>query len=189
MTNSLSIDKEQTHDYYRFREDQDDGGYLQDLVLTCQEVLKNVPHYSLIRESLLELADYYCALQVHKHVVKEERIDRLENWFGTYKKSLPKMEWYEFSACSGSTLGIFCLVAYAFQDFMDTNHVNKIRNSYFPYIQGLHILLDYFIDQEEDLEGGDLNFCTYYADEESMLERLYHFLCEADHHIKGIPHY
>jgi tetraprenyl-beta-curcumene synthase len=188
MPNALTIGTDQKHDYYRHRVDQDDGGYLRELVLTCQSVLETVPHYGLIQAPLLELADYYCSLQVHKHVVKEERIDRLERWFGSYKKDLPEMEWYEFSACSGSTLGIFCLVSYAFHDWMEEGHVTKIRNSYFPYIQGLHILLDYFIDQEEDRVGGDLNFCTYYSDEETMLKRLSHFLQKADLHLKGIPH-
>nr|WP_239454019.1 tetraprenyl-beta-curcumene synthase family protein [Bacillus suaedaesalsae] len=188
MPNALRLDEVVSHDYYRFREDRDDGDYLKDLVLTCQSVLKEVNHYPLIIETLLELADYYCKLQIHKHVKKEERVGRLEKWFSSYKQSLPSMEWYEFSACSGSTLGIFCLVAYAFHEKMDETHVEKIRNSYFPYIQGLHILLDYLIDQDEDLEGGDLNFCSYYPNEKTLLERLSHFLKKADTHIKGIPH-
>jgi tetraprenyl-beta-curcumene synthase len=188
MPNSFTLKADFKHDYYRYREDQDDGGYLRDLVITCQQVLSQLPHYHLIQPTLLDLANYYCSLQVHKHVVKEERVDRLERWFAGVQKSLPQMEWYEFSACSGSTLGIFCLTAYAFQDELEESDVIKLRNGYFPYIQGLHILLDYFIDQEEDKEGGDLNFCFYYPNEEVLLNRLSHFLEEADHHIKGIPH-
>jgi tetraprenyl-beta-curcumene synthase len=188
MPNSLTLERDFKHDYYRYRDDQNDGGYLRDLVITCQQVLSRLPHYTLIQPTLLELANYYCSLQVHKHVVKEERVDRLERWFSGVQKSLPQMEWYEFSACAGSTLGIFCLVANAFQDELEESDVIKLRNGYFPYIQGLHILLDYFIDQEEDKEGGDLNFCFYYPNEEVLVNRLSHFLQEADHHIKGIPH-
>ena len=95
--------------YYRYRTEQDDGGYLHALVDTCQETLEGVRHYELIAPFLHELASYYCDLQVHKHVKKEERVPRLKQWFAQYEASLPKMEWYEFSACSGSTLGIFCL--------------------------------------------------------------------------------
>ena len=47
----------------------------------------------------------------------------------------------------------------------EKNDAEQIRNGYFPYIQGLHILLDYLIDQEEDKVGGDLNFCFYYENE------------------------
>jgi tetraprenyl-beta-curcumene synthase len=188
MPNALTLGIDQNHDYYRFRADKNDGLFLKDLVLTCQQVLSELPHYSLIKPALIELANYYCSLQVHKHVVKEERVPRLVDWFSKHKSTLPEMEWYEFSACSGSTLGIFCLVAYGFQDELSEEDVMKIRNGYFPYVQGLHILLDYLIDQEEDKEGGDLNFCFHYPNDQIMLNRLSHFLQEADHHIKGIPH-
>ncbi len=174
-------------DYYQYREDQDDGGYLQHLVQTCQKVLSDLEHYSMISKYLLELSSYYCDLQVHKHVKKDERVPRLENWFEKHKENVPKMEWYEFSACTGSTLGIFCLVAHAFQEGFLPKQALQIRDSYFPYIQGLHILLDYLIDQEEDELGGDLNFCSYYDSEAAMMERLEHFVQQADSQLSGIP--
>ncbi|MDQ0231156.1 tetraprenyl-beta-curcumene synthase family protein [Metabacillus malikii] len=174
--------------YYQFREDQDDGGYLHNLVKTCQSVLADLNHYPMISQYLLELSSYYCDLQVHKHVKKDERVPRLENWFNNHKPNVPEMEWYEFSACTGSTLGIFCLVAYAFHETFEEKQAKQIRDSYFPYVQGLHILLDYLIDQEEDKLGGDLNFCSYYESEAVMMKRLEHFVQKADYHLSGIPH-
>ncbi|MBS4175944.1 tetraprenyl-beta-curcumene synthase family protein [Lederbergia citrea] len=173
--------------YYRFRDDRDDGGYLEDLVETCQSVLKKVPHYEAVKPFLLELCQYYCDLQIHKHVCTEEREERLMKWFAQNKSMLPDMDWHEFSACSGSTLGIFCLISYALRKDFEEKHAEKIREGYFPYIQGLHILLDYFIDQDEDRAGGDLNFCFYYENEEQMLKRFIHFLDEADRHTKHLP--
>jgi tetraprenyl-beta-curcumene synthase len=174
--------------YYRFREDQDDGGYLKELVQTCQSVLKRLPAYETIEPYIKELCQYYCDLQIHKHVRHEERESRLQNWFATYQSQLPPMAWYEFSACSGSTLGVFCLVSYAFRSDFQKEHAQMIRDGYFPYIQGLHILLDYFIDQEEDRKVGDLNFCFYYDNEEQLFERLTHFLQQADYHTRHLPH-
>jgi tetraprenyl-beta-curcumene synthase len=55
-------------------------------------------------------------------------------------------------------------------------------------LQGLHILLDYFIDQEEDRLGGDLNFCSYYESREETLERLKHFVQETDRYLQDLPH-
>lgn len=173
--------------YYRFRKEQDDGNYLTDLVLTCQNVLKEIENYEIIFPHLIKLAGYYCDLQVHKHVVVEERVPRLEKWFSEYEAELPSMEWYEFSACSGSTLGIFCLVSQSFRETFTNDHAEKIVDGYFPYIQGLHILLDYFIDQEEDKAGGDLNFCTYYSDKSVLIERLKHFMKKADEYTTGLP--
>ncbi|WP_042354715.1 tetraprenyl-beta-curcumene synthase family protein [Bacillus rubiinfantis] len=174
--------------YYRFRAEQDDAGYLYDLSETCRSVLKQIDNYQVIRDYLQELCQYYCDLQIHKHVKKEERVPRLEHWFRQHQHELPEMEWYEFSACSGSTLGIFCLVSYAFRDDFNPEDALNIRNGYFPYIQGLHILLDYFIDQEEDKAGGDLNFCFYYENQETLFNRLKYFVVEADKHIEYLPH-
>ncbi|HWO75712.1 MAG TPA: tetraprenyl-beta-curcumene synthase family protein [Bacillus sp. (in: firmicutes)] len=174
--------------YYCFRKDQNDGGYLEELVATCQSILEQSPFYGQIKDYLIELCQYYCDLQVHKHVTIEERESRLMNWFQKQKQWIPEMEWYEFSACSGSTLGIFCLVSYSFRkDFPDIPF-EPIKAGYFPYIQGLHILLDYFIDQEEDQTEGDLNFCSYYSDSEHMAERLVFFFNQAEKHIQQIPH-
>ncbi|MDR7000482.1 tetraprenyl-beta-curcumene synthase family protein [Neobacillus niacini] len=187
MADALSIEAEGKN-YYRLREDQDDNDYLNDLAATCRSVLNEIGNYKLIRKYLLELCHYYCDLQIHKHVVKEERVPRLENWFNLYKNQLPDMEWYEFSACSGSTLGIFCLISYAMREDFEAKDAENIRKGYFPYIQGLHILLDYFIDQEEDIKGGDLNFCFYYENQEKLFKRLKHFVIEADRHTEFLPH-
>jgi tetraprenyl-beta-curcumene synthase len=187
MSDALLLQAEEKN-YYRLRDDQDDDGYLHDLSETCRSVLRELDHYDFIKDYLQELCRYYCDLQVNKHVVKEERVPRLKNWFNYYQDKLPEMEWYEFSACSGSTLGIFCLVSYAMREDFHLEDARNIRKGYFPYIQGLHILLDYFIDQEEDIIGGDLNFCTYYNSEETLFKRLKHFVIEADRHTEFLPH-
>ncbi|WP_335871341.1 tetraprenyl-beta-curcumene synthase family protein [Bacillus sp. 2205SS5-2] len=187
MNDCLSIE-ETPKDYYRLRKSQGDLHYLRDLVVTCQNVLKRISPYEEIRPYLLELCHYYCDLQIHKHVCVEEREERLRSWFQVHQPSLPTMDWHEFSACSGSTLGIFCLVSYSLREDFRSEYGEMVRNGYFPYIQGLHILLDYFIDQEEDLEEGDLNFCFYYQDNQQLFERLQHFLSQADEQTKNLPH-
>jgi len=173
--------------YYRLRNEQNDGGYLTSLVKTCQDVLEKIPTYYLIAPAIHELAGYYCELQVNKHVRIKERVPRLRTWFNKYKDRLPEMSWYEFAACAGSTLGIFCLVAHAFRKDCSENLVGNIKDAYFPWVQGLHILLDYLIDQEEDRTGGDLNFCSYYPNSSEMTDRLMHFYKQADLSISRLP--
>ena len=175
-------------DYYRFHGERDDGGYLASLVATCQEVLGSLPAYNAIAPALGELAGRYCDLQVHKHVKKEDRVPRLKEWFEAHRVELPEMSWFEFSACCGSTLGIFCLVACAFGERCGADLAARVKDAYFPWVQGFHILLDYFIDQEEDRIGGDLNFCFYYEDNEEMLRRLEYFFHQADRSTAGLPH-
>ena len=174
--------------YYQVRGNMADGGYLQALVRTCQDVLCKIPNYARIAPALHELANHYCNLQVHKHVRVEERVPRLKMWFSLYQKQLPELRWYEFSACAGSTLGIFCLVAYALEHELSDELAYQVKNSYFPWVQGLHILLDYLIDQQEDQMNGDLNFCFYYRNQEDMLERFKHFIQNAAKSVSQLPH-
>jgi tetraprenyl-beta-curcumene synthase len=146
-----------------------------------------LPAYSRIAPYLHELADYYCSLQVYKHVRKEDRLSLIQAWFDEKRDSLPPMEWYEFAACCGSTLGIFCLVSQAFNQDYKSLPARDIKNAYFPWVQGLHILLDYLIDQDEDGLGGDLNFCSHYRDRKEMISRLTHFYKQANQSIAFLP--
>lgn len=187
MNHALSLTKG-NFNYYKYRKDQDDGGYLSALVNTCQNILEKTKHFKSIQQPIISLADIYCDLQIHKHVCVDERESRLTRWFEVHEPNLPKMHWYEFSACAGSTLGIFCLVAYAFCEEFSNEHVERLHNGYFPYLQGLHILLDYLIDQEEDKISGDLNFCSYYNSERYLIERFFHFISKARDHVVSIPH-
>ncbi|MGY4689156.1 tetraprenyl-beta-curcumene synthase family protein [Salibacterium sp. K-3] len=173
--------------YYMYREDQDDGGYLKALVETCQETLVELPGFWSAQEYMEELSLYYRTLQVHKHVQKEDRIPRLTAWFEEMKPILPDIEWYEFNACTGSTLGIFALGAYASRSHMAEIQARSIKSAYFPYVQGVHILLDYFIDQQEDIADDELNFCAQYDDEEKMVERVRFFKKEAERSVRKLP--
>lgn len=175
-------------DYYRYRGVCDDGGYLQALVNTCQQTLNGLLALPVIQPALLELAGFYCDLQVYKHVKKDQRVPRLIAFFQKNKAHLPEMSWYEFAACSGSTLGIFCIVSYAAARGSEmVQLVDQIKDSYFPWVQGLHIMMDYFVDQEEDRIEGDLNFCSYYRSDEEMINRFKHFIEEADIAIENMP--
>lgn len=173
--------------YYAHRPDQDDGGYLAGLVKTCQEVLKDLEQYRLVQSYCLELEALYADLQVHKHVAIEERVPRLANWYMDNRDKASELTWFEFAAASGSTLGIFALISYTIGGKMSIPLAKQVVYAYFPAVQGLHILLDYYIDQAEDEEEGDLNFCSYYRDEVQLLERLQYFLLLADRRVKELP--
>ncbi|MFD0952781.1 tetraprenyl-beta-curcumene synthase family protein [Virgibacillus natechei] len=173
--------------YYALRDVQLDGEYLADLVRTCQKTLRNLDDYSIIQGYLLKLEAMYGDLQVHKHVKVEERIPRLTNWYDRHTEESPGLSWYEFSAAAGSTLGVFCMVSYTMNGKMTADLAEKIYQSYFPYMQALHILLDYYIDQHEDMVEADLNFCSYYPDQDVMKERLTYFIGQVNKHVQVLP--
>lgn len=166
-------------DYYQYYRHQNDGGYLNKLVDECRSCLTRLPSCHLVYDDLIGLAQWYIDLQVKKHVHLDHRERLLIEWADSHLPNYPGIRWQEFAAASGSTLAVFALMVVASQKSIDSNESQQIAKAYFPWICGLHILLDYFIDQQEDREGGDLNFTFYYADHEDMLYRLKLFIYQA----------
>ncbi|RKQ14553.1 tetraprenyl-beta-curcumene synthase family protein [Oceanobacillus bengalensis] len=186
MEDALSLENDGTN-YYGHRDEQDDGGYLTELVHTCQNVLQGIPYFSFVKKQLLKLENMYANLQVHKHVKEDERLDRLMRWYEENKEKTPTLSWYEFAAATGSTLGVFCLISYALSGKITEELAQIIYENYFPYMQGLHILLDYYIDQQEDKIKGDLNFCSFYSNQDQLKERLLYFIKETDKAVQRLP--
>ncbi|NHM28594.1 tetraprenyl-beta-curcumene synthase family protein [Desulfofundulus sp. TPOSR] len=164
-------------DYYALYPYREDGGYLQELVRSCQQALARLPAYGPLRERACRLAELYCQLQVYKHIQWPLRVKSLTTWLEPLLESLPeKLYWWELAAATGSTIGIFALFALAARGNYTADEVERVTAAYFPWICGLHILLDYLIDQQEDVEGGDLNFVSYYQDGQQAAGRLKYFV-------------
>lgn len=174
-------------DYYGLRGQPDDGSYLEDLVRTCQKTISTLDNYDEIQDYLLLLNQLYCDLQVYKHVRLDERIPRLQKWYTEKLEDRSNLSWYEFSAAAGSTLGIFCIVSYSMGRRVTAELAERIWHGYFPYMQGLHILLDYYIDQQEDIEERDLNFCSFFDNDTHLKRRFTFFIEQAKKHVQNLP--
>lgn len=159
-------------DYYAHRQEKEDGGYLAALVKTCQSCVGMLPSYDAVAGQVEELVSLYCDLQVYKHIRHDLRESELARWWAAHAPQYAGLRWNEFAAATGSTLGVFMLFLAAAEPGLAEARVDAIRRAYFPYVCGLHILLDYLIDQEEDRLGGDLNFCSYYGNMETAVERI-----------------
>jgi tetraprenyl-beta-curcumene synthase len=79
------------------------------------------------------------------------------------------------------------LVAYASSENCSVDLAQRVKKAYFPWVQGLHIMLDYFIDQTEDRIGGDLNFCSYYPSSEDLWTGLKYFYTRAEISVASLP--
>jgi tetraprenyl-beta-curcumene synthase len=176
-----------TRNYYAFREDQDDAGYLCRLVEECQNILKSFPNYHLVQSYVTHWMRLYSELQTHKHIQPEQREMRLTEWWQDNKRLSPSFFWWEFAAATGSTLGVFVLCALSARTELTNEEVKQIASCYFPWMGALHILLDYLIDQDEDRQGGDLNFVTYYKDEQQMVERIEWVIDQTRERLSKLP--
>lgn len=174
-------------DYYARRQERDDGGYLHALVRRCQTSIALLPAYERVQPHVRELVGLYRDLQVYKHIAKPLRVKQLQAWWDRHKIKYPELRWNEFAAATGSTLGMFMLFLAACDPDLPPEEAVRIKSCYFPSICGLHILLDYLIDQAEDREGGDLNFCSYYEGQAVLDERMLRMVQAAREAAEKLP--
>lgn len=163
-------------DYYQYYPYQEDGKYLYQLVSTCKNHIRTLPSFHLVQEEVFSLGRLYGEMQSLKHIAPCKREAAMHTWAKQHLFRYENLSTWEFAAAAGSTLGIFLLCTMAQQKNLTKKEVQKLTDAYFPWICGLHILLDYFIDEQEDLHTGDLNFVSYYTDHEEKEKRLLWFL-------------
>ncbi len=175
-------------EYYMYYPYKDDNGYLKSLVEECQQQVRNLPSYHMVLDKMKKYIGLYSEMQSFKHLSQDLREKRLKSWASQYTPYYPELSCWEFSAAAGSTLGIFILFASSFNPYLTHQDVQLIENAYFPWISGLHILLDYYIDLLEDEEAGELNFTRYYTDLKHCEERLSLFLERSLESCKQLPY-
>jgi tetraprenyl-beta-curcumene synthase len=187
MTDTLKLASPAT-DYYGEAEGPGkDGGYVASLMSTCQAQLRALAQYPRVQGTAVQLASLYGDLQVLKHGPLDRRERELRAWWEHAGHLAPHLRWYEFAAAAGSTLGLFHLFGVASSPRFDPSAADASLSSYLAWICPLHILLDYLVDQEEDEQGGDLNFVSYYRDDDDAFER-FRFLVEgASRSLAGLP--
>lgn len=175
------------NDWYKNYPYRDDGCYLDYLVRSSQRVITFLPGYQDVREEILNLVSLYSELQVYKHLGHNVREEALIGWFNHHQSLAPGVEWWEFAAAAGSTLGVFALAAMAAGGNVSAKESELLMDCYFPWVCGIHILLDYFIDVDEDKEHGDLNFVSYYPTPKDMEDGLLRFLDESLSRVETLP--
>jgi tetraprenyl-beta-curcumene synthase len=151
----------------------DDGGYAAWLVARCRQLVRELPGWPAVYARVRWLQDRYVDLQSLKHGPDQAvRALEQESWVRAHSRPEWDVRWWEWAAATGSTLGLFVLTAEARDHHPDARRLQDLLDAYFPWMGGLHILLDYFIDQDEDRAGGDFNFVTCYPSLEEAVDRI-----------------
>ena len=174
-----------------------DGGYLDRLVEASRLTLRDLPGYGAVKPFVSHLVTLYSELQAGKHLSPEARDRVMEGWFATRYLAQPTwpsqpsptwlsqppatwlgrdLHWWEFGAATGSTLAMFALLCASSDSSFDQSAARSLAATYFPSICALHILLDYYIDQAEDVAGGDLNFVAHYSSKAEAVDSLEGFV-------------
>ncbi|RCX18290.1 tetraprenyl-beta-curcumene synthase [Anaerobacterium chartisolvens] len=169
-------------DYYKHYPYKNDGGYLTKLVMQAKSQLSGLPSYHLVKDKIRDYARRYSEMQSFKHLSSSVREKRLREWAEANLSEYRGISYWEYSAAAGSTLGIFILYALAFDPSLSPLEVSSVDSAYFPWVSGLHILLDYYIDLKEDIQEGELNFTSYYRDLTHCRDRMQYFIRKSTEH-------
>jgi len=156
-------DRRTPGDPYRNGPPGDDGGYLRALVDTVRRELHALPSYHAVRDRLVQVGGFYAELQTLKHGANADAAVACDAWYARNREAFPGLRWWEFAAACGSSLPVFALIELATHEHIDPVEIRALSDAYFPGISAVHIMLDYFIDQAEDAEHGELNFVACYG--------------------------
>ena len=155
----VALDPEVRHvDYYALAPGRDDGGYIRELIETCQAPLADLPSYDAVRIPLLRQARLCRESQALNHALRFVGVDgQLQEWAErTATETGPDLdfEWWELiAAAAASSLCIGALLALATTPAATEDDALEVESAYFPWVSGLTALLDSLVDLDEDPDG------------------------------------
>ncbi|HEX4837693.1 MAG TPA: DUF2600 family protein, partial [Solirubrobacteraceae bacterium] len=111
----------------------------------------------------------------------------LEQWALRATPPGSGLQWWETAAAAGSSLGVHVLIAAAAEERLSASEVSALGDAYFPWIGGLHSLLDNLIDKHEDEAAGHRSLIEYYGPQRAA-QRLRWLAEQATRVADDLPH-
>jgi tetraprenyl-beta-curcumene synthase len=158
-------------DWYEHHPQRHDGGYLDALVEECRDAFAALPSQQLVGFSAQAAAARIVAFQSLNLSTSQGEHTGLEQWARAATPPGTSLQWWEIAAAAGSSLGVHVLIAAAAEAQLDTGEVCALADAYFPWIGGLHSLLDNLIDKHEDEAAGHRSLIEYYGPKQAA-ERM-----------------
>ena len=160
-------------DWYRLHPQTEDGGYLAELVATCQREVATLPSSDTVLVTAQQAARRCAEGQSYTHaaVGSEDGAQKLEAWAAGLDVD-GGYSWWELAAGASSSVALHALIAAAAHRETNLEEAERIDAAYFPPIGALTVLLDDLIDREDDVASGEHNYLNYYASNEIAAERF-----------------
>lgn len=174
-------------DYYARYPQREDNGYLAELVHTCRTALATLPSYAAVAAAALRGAERVVAFQSLNLSQAQGEQDALERWAHAATPPGTELRWWETAAAAGSPLCVYALMAAAAAPAVDAGEVEAIENAYFPWIGGLHSLLDHLVDRPHDAAVGQRNLIDHYASTEQAAVRVQALAQRAARSAQALP--
>lgn len=174
-------------DWYEHHPQREDGGYLRRVLDGCRSALAELPSYATVAPSARAAAARIVAFQSLNLSESQGDHKALERWAREATPPGAGLQWWETAAAAGSSLGVHVLVAAAAESPLDAGEVTALDRAYFPWIGGLHSLLDNLIDKREDEAAGHRSLVEYYGPRRAA-ERMRWLALQAMQAAEELPH-
>ncbi|HTA96983.1 MAG TPA: DUF2600 family protein [Solirubrobacteraceae bacterium] len=174
-------------DWYEHHPQRNDGGYLDALIEECRDAFAALPSHLMAAPSAQAAAARIVAFQSLNLSRSQGEHTGLEQWARAATPPGTDLQWWETAAAAGSSLGVHVLIAAAAGPQLEMGEVNVLAHAYFPWIGGLHSLLDNLIDKHEDEAAGHRSLIEYYGPEQAA-QRMRWIAEQALEKAGGLPH-
>lgn len=164
-----------SENYYLYHPYINDNGYLLSLVEECRRQVINNKNFPLVASSIKKYSKLYTELQFFKFIKEPYRKEMIHTWAKKYNSESADLLSFEYFAAADSILGIVALFSCSLSDEITSPEINKICNVYFPWISGLHKLLENYLILSEDIINGNYNPVNYYKNLKICEERISFF--------------
>ncbi|KKL28783.1 hypothetical protein LCGC14_2371680, partial [marine sediment metagenome] len=159
-------------DHYGDHHNQDDGGYLAELVGACRRWSASLPSYETVRPRVTHLTELVYEVQSRHNTGGREAAAQLKQWAAEQTWLPAELEWWEVCCAASSTLAVCALVSSAAGASRTDESLEQLETAYLPWICALNVLLDSVVDQQEDVTARQLNYTDQYRSPEEATERL-----------------
>jgi tetraprenyl-beta-curcumene synthase len=174
--------------WYEHHPQREDGGYLGALLHECRTAVATLPSYATVASSARACAARIVAFQSLNLSETQGDHEGLERWALHATPPGSGLQWWETAAAAGSSLGVHVLIGAAAERDLEAGEVRAISDAYFPWIGGLHSLLDNLIDKHEDEAAGHRSLLEYYGPQRAA-QRMRWLAVEAMGATRELPHH
>ncbi|MGA9876590.1 MAG: DUF2600 family protein [Solirubrobacteraceae bacterium] len=174
-------------DWYAHHPQRNDGGYLNHLIQQCRTAFAGLPSQELVASAARAGAARIVAFQSLNLSESQGDHSGLERWAREATPPGTDLQWWETAAAAGSSLGVFALIAAAGERELDAREAKAIDRAYFPWIGGLHSLMDNLIDKREDEAAGHRSLIEYYGPQRAA-QRMSWLASKAQRAARELPH-
>ena len=173
-------------DYYMQHPHRDDGGYLERLVDSCRECVRQLPSIQSILPMAVHAAMRCGEAQAYTHAAIHQGTDELASW-ALRQDRADGYFWWELAAGGISSLSVYALLAAAADSNTTADDAARIDAAYFPSVCAFSALLDSLVDYERDAGVASHSSVGHYASGDAAANRLATIAREAEAEARRLP--